>query len=241
MSDRLIRLFGCVASVVACAGLFACAHNGDKQAANPLDAIRTISIDPLVVMPDSLHYVSNGQVWGRAIGGGLGAAIAQSASPSHSVRAELEENHIDMAAILIEEVRVALAKQHRFRVVEANADAVLSFTVEEYGFHVAGPFSSKMKVLLDVKSKLISKHGQQVFDDSGSETNEDDTRHSMAEYFDDLRFLLAAFHQVAAAAAASHIDSLTESAEEGHVAKSTPVADASIARQSDAGKAPAQQ
>ena len=56
--------------VLACLALSSGADDGKPRPAS-LQEIQTIAVDPDVVMPDSLSYLSSGQLWGGAIGGAM--------------------------------------------------------------------------------------------------------------------------------------------------------------------------
>ena len=219
----LRRHGGRVSLYVLCALLAACGHKNEKdEPPDPMQKVSTVSVDPLVVMPASVHYFSNGQAWGGAIGGLIGGAIASAFTPSDPIRARLDEKHVDMGAILVEEMRAALARQSRLRLVDHDADGVISFEIKDYGFHADGAFSGKMKVLLNIETKVRDRKGEVLFSDTDRETNQDDTRHSMSDYFDNLPLLNAAFHQVAAQAAADQSNSMLNSAGEAGPGPAAP-------------------
>jgi hypothetical protein len=192
------------------AGISGCANDGHrgKPAAHAMESVRTVSIDTQVALPDTIHYLSAGQVWGGAVGGMIGAAIMAASSPEQSIRMNLEKNNINIDAIFIEEMGTALAQQSRFQVVDHGADAVLSFQVKEYGFHVAGPFTAKMKVLLKLESQATGPGDTPLFRAGAAAWNTEITRYTMDEYFEDRTRLLAAFHEVAAAVAAKEVNAL---------------------------------
>lgn len=204
----------CMASLA----MASCSHKGGvepPEPPNPLNAITTISIDPLIFMPPSVHYRSTGQKWGAAVGGAVGEAIVQSATPGASIRAKLDAAHIDMSAALVEEMRRAMASQRRFRIVDGDADASLKFKIVDYGFESGGLTTSNMTVILKVEAKLLDKKGRTLFEDSENSESERDTRYSMSEYFADTQRLLAAFHQVAAFVAQEESKSLLDEATGG--------------------------
>lgn len=196
-----------VALLFACL-LGGCAAPGEKASA-PLDQVTTISVYRYVVLPPSVHYMSSGQVWGMAVGGLVGGAIAASSGPKQTLGAALDERHVDMGAIFREEMRAALGRQTHFRLVDDPADAELTLTVRDYGFNAAGPFTGKMNVLLDAECELRDRSGRLVFKRSHRETNREATRFTMDEYFADPARLQAAFHEAAAAVAAKEIEDLT--------------------------------
>lgn len=203
-----------VLAVSVTLGIAACAH--DAKQGEAVRAVRTISIDPQVVLPDRVHYVSAGQVWagallagvGGVIGGLVAAGVGAASAPEHSIALALEKQGINVDAIFVEEMRTALARQTRFRVVEGNADAVMSYKVRDYGFHVAGAFTTKMKVLLKVESSLTGRSEQPIFRAGAGAWNGETTRFTMDEFFADRSRLLAAFHEVAAMVAAKEVNAL---------------------------------
>ncbi len=223
IADGFRRHGGRVSLYVLCALLAACGHKNEKdEPPDPMQKISTVSVDPLVVMPASVHYVSASQAWGAALGGVVGGAIVGAFMPNDPIRSKLDEKHVDMGAILVEEMRAALARQSRLRLVDRDADAVVSFEIKDYGFNTDSVLSGRMKVLLNIETKVRDRKGEVLFSDTDRETNQDDTRHSMSDYFDNLPLLNSAFHQVAAQAAADQSNSMLNSAGEAGPGPAAP-------------------
>ncbi len=204
MSNVVIAGIRRIALCFVCVALASCAHGG-KPKASALQDITTISVAPDVVMPDSVSYLSAGQLWGAAVGGAIGGAIAAASSPQETIRSKLEEDHIDAGAILVTEMRDALAKDGRFKVVDGNADAVASFEIKEYGFKIASPMTNRMKVLMRVVMTVTARDGTSLYHRKGGGHNSEATEYSMNELLATPSKMDAAFHEAAAVTARAQV------------------------------------
>lgn len=194
-----------VAAFLACVALASCAHGGKPRPAGMRD-VQTIAINPDVIMPDSISYLSAGQLWGQSVGstvggvvgGAVGAAIASTGEPQVAIKSKLEENHIDVGAILVDELRKALEKQGRFKVVDQDsADAIISIEVKDYGFKVAGPFRTNMHVLVKGSVTATAKDGKVLYTRKVSGHNTDATTHSIDDFLATPSNMDAAFRETA--------------------------------------------
>lgn len=191
---------------LACIALTSCAHEGKPRPAGMLE-LQTISINPDVVMPDSVSYMSAGQLWGQSAGstiGGVagavvGSAIASADTPQVAIKSRLDENHIDVGAITVDELRKALGKQGRFKVVDQDsADAIASIEIKEYGFKVAGPFRTNMHVLIRAVVTVTGKDGKVLYHRNVGGHNTEATTFSMDEFLATPSNMDKAFRETAA-------------------------------------------
>lgn len=174
--------------MLGCLLLASCAHMDSSE------QVVTVSIDPVVVMPKQVSYLT------RDRGQGL-IAIMIYYHP-FPVAEKLEENHVDMGEILVEEMRTALGHKSGIRVVDHDADLVMHLTIDRYGFFPCYGLSQKMMVLLEMETKVTRHEGKLFYSDPNRETGSGDMIRNIEEYFTDPSVLQMAFHQVAAQAAA---------------------------------------
>jgi hypothetical protein len=137
---------------------------------------------------------------GLAIGGAIVKSIAGDEPTREEMTAKVEERHLDMGAILVEEMRKALAQQKDVRVVDRPEDAtyVVSLKIKKYGFE-GGP------VVLGMDMSFGSKGGVELFSDSVEKTDGNNSRHALAQYAQDPASIDPVFRSVAAKAAAAEM------------------------------------
>ena len=180
----------------------------EVNSSNPLNGITTIAFDP-VVAPGEQFFLTAGQLWteaSSAIGGPVmvGIAASQAHTDSQNAWAELKpvlnQNHIDIPSMLVEQMRSALGRSGRFSVVDGGADAMLSVAMSNYGLAVRSGFTNKLSAVLRFKVTLTDKNGQVVYLGEFSERNAESTRFSPEELKEDPERIGAAFTDTASRA-----------------------------------------
>lgn len=184
--------------------LAACASTGAEKPDAPL----TIAVDPKVEMTTA-YYVTPGEALGQAIGMGVGGvvggivggAIASGHAPQFSFDDKLAENHIDVGAILVEEMRKALAQQKGLQVVDdpSQAQLVMTLKVVKLGFESRGSGGGQM--FLGIEHTVSGAAGQ--FSDNTEKSYHG--HRNMEGYLKDPPLLASVFHQLAREAATAEM------------------------------------
>lgn len=128
------------------------------------NSIKNIQVDKQVSKPIDIYWRGGEQAWSAALFGAVGAmsTAGSGAREADYMKAMLEREKIDISEIVHTEATRQIATSGRFSVVDPEkADAVLTLSVDLYGFNKTHPFGSNMNPLIQVTGKL-SKPNQEV-------------------------------------------------------------------------------
>lgn len=174
--------------------------------------IRTVSVQPEVTIEVQPFIQTPGQVWGNAIGGLLGAAIASESSTEMQFAELLRKGNIDLKKVVRETFREQLASPAtKIKLAKDKGDVSVQLEVLFYGIHPDGPFSSAVEPMLEVGGKVFDSHGKHVLNIHESlkfPSDEEVTPHEMEEYTANPKLLAEGFTKMSRIIANSMIKQL---------------------------------
>jgi len=148
--------------------------------------IRTVSVQPEVILEVQPFIQTPGQVWGNAIGGLLGAAIAAESSTELQFSALLKKGDIDLKKLVRKTFREQLASPDtKIKLAKDKGDVSVQLEIIFYGIHPDGPFSSAVEPMLEVGGKVFDSNGRHVLNIHESlkfPSDEEVTPYEMEEY-----------------------------------------------------------
>jgi len=163
--------------------------------------IRSIDIKPEVIITDKPFVQTPGMLWGGAIGGLIGAAIAGEGKEEQFISL-LKNNDIDLKKIFVNKFKDRLNSSNTpIKLTSQNADVKLEFIILYYGIHPSAPFSSDMEPMLEVGAKIIDKRGKHIRNISESFKFPDDdqvTPYPMEQYTASPNLLKEGFEKLSA-------------------------------------------
>lgn len=161
---RLRRLALLQAPIVAL-GLVGC--GGVTITPERVNAITAVRVAPDVKVPTTAMYHGPEGAWGVAVGGILGALIAQGAADAPTqIKTYLAQENIDLGAIVRTQFLKGLQADPRFGAkLSDRADAKFELEVFLYGLVSNGPFSAQFRPWLGIQARLVEASGHIVWQD----------------------------------------------------------------------------
>jgi len=154
-------------------------------------AIRMVSIQPDVVLPEKMFISGRAQAAG-AVGGLLGAALASAApiEPSSQIVDTMTTHDISLQKILKAEFAKAGNAKGRMTFAEgaADADATVALTVNIYGFGQTQGFSALLYPLMNVSASMKRPDGTIVWqrtEFAGPLNSENSAGYEFQQYLND--------------------------------------------------------
>jgi hypothetical protein len=132
-----------------------------------IDSIRSVSVAPEVKLPAAASYHGPEGAWGAALGGAVGALIAQGAVKAPAqITAYLSQENIDVGAIVRTQFLKGLQADPRFgSKLGESGDAHFELEVFLYGLVSNGPFSGQFRPWLGIQAKLVEPSGKTIWHD----------------------------------------------------------------------------
>lgn len=125
--------------------------------------IRSVSVKPYVTIVAKPFVQTAGQIWGGAIGGLIGAAIASEATPEGQLTALMDKGNVDLKSIVYKTFKEQLASSHtKIKLAKKSADVSIQLQVLFYGIHPDGPFSSAVEPMLEVGGQVFDSNGKHI-------------------------------------------------------------------------------
>jgi hypothetical protein len=148
-------------------GLWLVGCGGVSITPDRINAIRAVSVAPEVMVASAAMYHGPEGAWGTALGGAIGALIAQGAVDAPTqIRSYLAQENIDVGAIVRTQFLKALQADPRFGAkLSGGADARFELEVFLYGLVSSGPFSAQFRPWLGVQAKLVEPSGNVLWQD----------------------------------------------------------------------------
>jgi hypothetical protein len=138
----------------------------------PLDSekfehLQDISVVDSVIMPEKAYYYGPSNGVGAALGGYIGALIAESGSTApEQIEEALKTNNIDVGDMLLEEFKLQLSQHQKMQnknFVGNSGNAKFNLVIEKYGLEQDGPFSSKYRPIMTVSATLINEQDETIW------------------------------------------------------------------------------
>jgi len=174
--------------------------------------IRTVAVKPEVIMEAQPFVQTPGEVWGGAIGGLLGAAIAAESSSVGQFSALMQQGNIDLKEIVSSSFKEQLrSNRTKIKLAKGAGDVSVQLTVLFYGIHPDGPFSSEVEPMLEVGGQVFDHKGRHVLNISESlkfPSDEEVTPRELEEYLSRPKLLAQAYKQLADIISKSMIEQL---------------------------------
>lgn len=150
--------------------------------------IRTVSVKPTVTIKAQPFVQTSGEIWGNAIGGLLGAAIAADSNPIERFSTLMKKGNVDLKNIVRTTFKEQLASREtkiKLAKTKSNADVSIELQVLFYGIHPDGPFSSAVEPMLEIGGKVFDSKGRHILNISESlkfPSDEETPAYEMEEY-----------------------------------------------------------
>ena len=129
--------------------------------------IHVIRVNPVVSMPKSLDFFGQSQSVAALAAGPFAALVDDklSAEPKAKLSKEIEENRIDVAAMVSASFSKHSTSDAKLKVVgpDVPADAQVDLVVNRYGFAIAHPGTSTLYPLFSVSAVMKDTKGQVVW------------------------------------------------------------------------------
>ncbi|MEJ1362438.1 MAG: hypothetical protein RPU43_11995 [Candidatus Sedimenticola sp. (ex Thyasira tokunagai)] len=176
--------------LLAILALVGCQSNEVKIDPTFRTSVKTVAIIASEQLPDEIFYMGSEHAFSAALGGTVGALIAQGASTTGQQIDMRLRQHVDMPSIYRSEFIEAFTKNnpHNMKLApEAEADAVITLVITRYGFGKANAFASKLRPLVIGGIKIQSKSGNIIWKDGASVSplNQDIYGTDIESYFRD--------------------------------------------------------
>ena len=147
-----------------------CSTTGSvPRAAENRISIKSVHIDKNVSKPDAIFWRGTAQAWGGALFGAVGAAATSNAGATDAERMVMlmDKEHIDISGIVYSEASRQVAALKAFEISDASKpDAILTFSVDMYGFNKTHPFGSNMNPLIRITGKLSRPNKEIVWQET---------------------------------------------------------------------------
>ena len=160
-------------AILAVLAVGGCQSNPPKMDPAIRASITKVAIVASGQLPDEMFYLGSEHAFSAALGGVVGALVAQGASTTgEKIDLQLKK-HVDMPSIYRAEFIEAFTRNnpHGMEVVEPNdADAVIVLVITRYGFGKANAFASTLRPLVIGGMKLQTRSGESVWQDGASVT-----------------------------------------------------------------------
>jgi hypothetical protein len=151
--------------------IFGCQSNAPKMDPNVRAGVSKVAIVASNQLPEEIFYMGSEHAFSAALGGVVGALIAQGASTTgEKIDMQLRKS-VDMPSIYRAQFVEAFEKNnpHKMKVVqESDADAVITLVITRYGFGKANAFSSTLRPLIIGGAKMQTKSGDVIWVDGAS-------------------------------------------------------------------------
>ncbi|HKC43995.1 MAG TPA: hypothetical protein VKC64_09200 [Burkholderiales bacterium] len=183
-----------------------CATTQSTSDAQPkrFDGIRSVMVAKNVAIPERPEVFGKTVATGALIGGGLGAAAAQSNAPeSAEFKKFLADNRIDVKEIVRQEFMANLGATRAFpAVVAEGADAYFDLTIQQYGLGPTfsmSPIDKPLRPTLRVVAKLSTPDGKVLWENTEFITalNGETEAHKIDAYYANPRLTEEQFRKVA--------------------------------------------
>jgi hypothetical protein len=150
---------------MAALGLIGC--GGVSIAPDRIASMKSVSVAPAVKVPTEALYHGPEQAWGGAVGGVVGALIAQGAVKAPAqIKTYLANENIDVGAIVRTQFLKALHADSRFAdKLRDSGDDRFELEVYLYGLVSNGPFSAQYRPWLGVQARLVDSSGKILWQD----------------------------------------------------------------------------
>lgn len=162
--------------------------------------IRTVSVKPTVTIKAQPFVQTSGEIWGNAIGGLLGAAIAADSNPIERFSTLMKKGNVDLKNIVRTTFKEQLAsRKTKIKLAKSNADVSIELQVLFYGIHPDGPFSSAVEPMLEIGGKVFDSKGRHILNVSESlkfPSDEEVSAYEMEEYVANPKLLAIGFKKL---------------------------------------------
>ncbi|MET0071639.1 MAG: hypothetical protein ABW096_16505 [Candidatus Thiodiazotropha sp.] len=161
---------GMIALLVALS-VTGCQSNKERVDPAARATVKKVAIVASEQLPEEIFYTGSEHAFSAALGGVVGALIAQGASTtSEKIDMQLKKS-VDMPSIYKAQFVEAFIKNNPNNlkvVVEAEADAVITLVITRYGFGKANAFASTLRPLVIGGITMRTKSGDIVWRDGAS-------------------------------------------------------------------------
>ena len=208
--NKMIKVITLIITIVTLTGCMS--QMVQPEGALPANfEIRTVSVKSKVTNEVQPFVQTPGEVWGNAIGGLLGAAIA-SESIGLQFGELLKKGNVDLKKIVRNTFREQLASPDtKIKLAKHKGDVSVQLEILFYGIHPDGPFSSAIEPMLEVGGKVFDSKGRHVLNIHESlkfPSDEEVTPHEMDEYAANPKLLVVGFTKLSRIIANSMIKQL---------------------------------
>jgi hypothetical protein len=125
-----------------------------------------------ISVPATVRYETNGEKWGRAIGGLIGGAIAGSSQDDTDAQLKdfLTRQGPTYGQHYADAMTAAFSKDPRFKLVPNKGGDELRLSILEYGLHPDAALKDTMLFEMKVRAEIFGPSGQLIWKkDSGSQ------------------------------------------------------------------------
>ncbi|MCU7845815.1 MAG: hypothetical protein KZQ93_18440 [Candidatus Thiodiazotropha sp. (ex Monitilora ramsayi)] len=146
-----MNIYKGMVALLAILAIVGCQSNQAKMDPAVRMSVKTVAIVASDQLPEEIFYMGSEHAFSVALGGVVGALIAQGASTTgEKIDMHLKQN-VDMPSIYRSQFIEVFNKNnpHNMRIVtEEEADAVITLVITRYGFGKANAFASNLRPLL---------------------------------------------------------------------------------------------
>lgn len=171
---------------------------------NRFDGIHSVTVAKYIPIPEQPEVFGKTAATGGLIGGGLGAAIAQSTAPEPAeFKKFLTANRIDVREIVRQEFMANLSATGVFpAVVAEGADAYFDLSIQQYGLGPTfswSPVDKPLRPTLRVVARLMKRDGKVLWENTEfiSALNDGTEAHKIDSYYADPKLTEEQFRKVA--------------------------------------------